>query len=458
MINSPSSTFCPLVWHQLTVMPDGLVKPCNIARPLTDSKGKHVTLVGDNREPSAVWNHDALKAVRRTMMAGHWPAQCRDCSHAESTGIPSKRQKLAESWRNQEDLKVRLQATEADGHLDHPPAALDLRLGNQCNLTCVMCYPGFSSSWSKLLPQVQKHAAQLGPGSFRFLDSLAGNPTENTQWQDDESIMPWLRGLAPTLTEVQFVGGEPLLLKNHKRILVDLTQSGDSKHITLKYHSNGTILPPDILDLWTQFQSVSLYLSIDGIGPEYSYIRTPARWETFTRNVERFLQMKRKNWNLLFIYSLQLLNCSNVVTFLKWLAKLDPHWQPNPYFDSVVWNVVGNPTCLSPQTLPENIKGAVLEKVEQELAEFWSTDPVWRELAFVQEIPTRLRNAMSYGRGFQPAPIAETMAYLKILDQIHGQDWRQVFPWLASRFEDLERGAKGEHAAPILRNQNNPEL
>ena len=37
--------------------------------------------------------------------------------------------------------------TEEDGHLDATPISFDFRLGNTCNLQCVMCLPQDSSMW-----------------------------------------------------------------------------------------------------------------------------------------------------------------------------------------------------------------------------------------------------------------------------------------------------------------------
>jgi MoaA/NifB/PqqE/SkfB family radical SAM enzyme len=59
--------------------------------------------------------------------------------------------------------------TQSDGALiEQQVLSLDLRLGNKCNLQCVMCYPGESNQWYKIQEQITIQK-ELFFGYFHFI-------------------------------------------------------------------------------------------------------------------------------------------------------------------------------------------------------------------------------------------------------------------------------------------------
>jgi hypothetical protein len=96
-----------------------------------------------------VWNSDYMKTIRLQMLDNKIPASCTKCFKEESSGITSKRQWETVVWKERLDLDSIVANTQADGTLPVSIPYFDLRLGNLCQLKCIMCSPHDSSSWIK---------------------------------------------------------------------------------------------------------------------------------------------------------------------------------------------------------------------------------------------------------------------------------------------------------------------
>jgi hypothetical protein len=115
----------------------GLVKKDGIAMNLRDHTIEEI------------WNSDHMKQTRLQMLNGEIPTSCTKCFEEESKGVVSKRQWETREWENKIDIQSIVDKTAPDGSLEADIPYFDLRLGNVCNLKCVMCSPHDSSSWIK---------------------------------------------------------------------------------------------------------------------------------------------------------------------------------------------------------------------------------------------------------------------------------------------------------------------
>lgn len=141
------SSFCYLPWVQFGTTVGGFPRLCANTPSLRDESGERLQ-VSCSLGVDEVWNGEQMKAIRRQMISGQLPEICRRCSDMESSGLESKRLKmihLKPEWAG--DPKDLLRETGEDGHLQAGPRSFNLRLGNVCNLKCVMCRPDFSSKW-----------------------------------------------------------------------------------------------------------------------------------------------------------------------------------------------------------------------------------------------------------------------------------------------------------------------
>ena len=111
MSNLPSKTFCILPWIHFFHDPTGRIKPCCAAQGNFGN-------IQDFTDSSSVANTEAMRSVRRGMLAGLQPNACIGCYREEFHGLPSFR-----TAKNQDidhlniDVEHLLSKTLADGYL-----------------------------------------------------------------------------------------------------------------------------------------------------------------------------------------------------------------------------------------------------------------------------------------------------------------------------------------------------
>ncbi|MGH3450648.1 MAG: hypothetical protein ACRDQW_07930, partial [Haloechinothrix sp.] len=95
------------------------------------------------------FNAPGLRRTRLQMLAGERPAACRHCYLLDDAGTASHRQRMNDLFKDRVDTAALVRRTEHDGWLDTFPFHLDIRLGNACNLRCIMCSYPVSSRWAR---------------------------------------------------------------------------------------------------------------------------------------------------------------------------------------------------------------------------------------------------------------------------------------------------------------------
>jgi pyruvate-formate lyase-activating enzyme len=208
-----------------------------------------------------------MRETRRLMLRGRKVRACSNCYRQEGAGGRSYRQKANEMFAAQLPLQRVVDDTAADGSYGGFPMYLDLRLGNTCNLTCIMCDYPISSSWGR--QRLARWApAHIAPYRLdgRWWDELATN--------------------ARRVRRLYLAGGEPLLQPLHRPLLDMLIERGAASRIELFYNTNLTVLPPDVLTRWSGFASVEIGASCDGVEEVFERIRTGARWPVFVANLQ----------------------------------------------------------------------------------------------------------------------------------------------------------------------------
>lgn len=206
---------------------------------------------------------------------------------------------------------------------------LEVFLGDTCNLKCVTCGPELNTTW--------RHEV-LEQGLI---------PPPRVDGVHIESLVAAL----PSLEEVKFVGGEPLLNKNHLSSLKILA-SLKPEQITLTYNTNGTVWPDaEVLTLWPKFKQVNIWLSIDGFGELNDYVRFPSKWSVVSENLARFIEYTREQpgFQLGILCTVSLYNIFGVAELEKWFSKLDGVKYLN-------FRPLAEPKFLSIRNLPEDLK------------------------------------------------------------------------------------------------------
>lgn len=302
-----NKTFCILPWIHLHAFPTGEAYPCCN----TEMKD----LVGNTRQQSLkeIWNDDAMRDVRRRMIAGEQVSGCTRCYEQEDNGFFSMRLSSNKHFGHYID---RVDSTTEDGYLPEMKIAYwDVRFSNLCNFKCRSCGTIFSSNWyddqAKLEPEATRAEWKVTHKRINF----AGR-TENDMWEQLEQQID-------NLEQVYFAGGEPLIMEEHYRLLNALIERGRTD-VRLIYNTNFSEMrykKTNVLDLWPKFKSVSVGASLDAMGVHAEYIRKGTDWAQTEANRREMLE-KCPNVDFYVSATLSIMNALHVPDFHReWVER-----------------------------------------------------------------------------------------------------------------------------------------
>jgi sulfatase maturation enzyme AslB (radical SAM superfamily) len=259
-----------------------------------------------------------VAAIRRRMAAGEQLPHCDACFNNESYGRASYRTYSNQRWLTDHPKASALEhAIEAsdDGSAPHSPMYFDLRLGNVCNLKCTACKPLYSSQIERDLV----HAKWNTDAPYVRLQNRFGSEGE---WFDADAMVEEVVKLADNLALIQLAGGEPTINKTQIALLQNLCATGRAPDIDLEVVTNLSNVRPEVFDLFAQFKSLTVALSIDGIHQTYEYVRFPGKWSSIVKNVAR-LRETRPGVRVSINAVLQAVNALNIVDLFDWADSED---------------------------------------------------------------------------------------------------------------------------------------
>jgi len=363
--------FCPLPWIHLATRPNGDVRLCCTSNAsgagAIDSKESGLVIqdghIMNLRDYSIeeVWNSPQMKATRLQMMNNEIPASCTKCFEEESKGITSKRQWETVVWKERLDIDAIVSTTKEDGSLPVSIPYFDLRLGNLCQLKCIMCSPHDSSSWIK--------EWKLQYPKYKTLELIKDQKWDDRNrdytWYQNNKFLNEMKQQATFIKELYFAGGEPLLILEHYKILEFMVETGNAENCVLRYNSNGLELPEKLFDLWKHFKEVKFNFSVDAVGDRNDYIRYPSKWNDVVANLER-LDDTPDNITVNIACAVQLLNVSSVTELVHWKeAKNFKKINKAPYGAGLIGtHLVYLPSYLNVRVLPKHLKDQVAEQID----------------------------------------------------------------------------------------------
>ncbi len=394
-----SKTFCILPWTHIASYTDGSALLCCIANSSDLNLNK--------QSLEEVWNSDHFKTARVKMMRGEQVKECNACYSVETVGIKSHRQIENWIWKNKlgEDYINKLIAsTNIDGSLRQRWITLDLRLGNTCNLQCVMCRPIDSSKWVKQA-QVLKDELKTEV-KWDWKHKVETYSVNNFDWYKNEKFLEEFYESAADMKHIIFGGGEPLYIKEHKEILKRLVDLGYSKNIELRYHTNGTIYDKEVVDLWTKFKYVDVMISLDGHKHINDYIRYPADWDTIERNLHLY-DNTPDVIDVKLLCTVQALNIYYLPEFTEWLLEQDYKKISRKNLDGTFHpGILHYPQYLCAKILPAHLKKAVTDKM------------------------------LMFGEKYKNNESIQRM--IKVVDFMNSEDWSHLLPQTTEYLEKLD--------------------
>lgn len=431
-----SSVFCPKAWNHIATVSSGDLRPCcdmsvGPESMLKDEAGRYFNVRTDSLE--AIRNAPLSVELRATILKGERHPFCQPCWSREDRGMVSARQHLGQTFSHVFDKALAKRNARIESR-DFPVEYWDLRLGNLCNLKCRSCSPTESSLWlndwarDKVASGRAKEDLQLkyygrslkvvnvGPEQWKVADDLL-------DWENSEAFFAGFMAQAKDLKRIYFTGGEPLINRQHWRLIEQLIEGGYAKNIHLQYNSNILQLPDDKIELWRHFDGVHVSCSIDGLGPYAEYIRQPTKWSVLRNNIEKLDALGEHviaTWNpTVSVFNIGHLPEMSLWVLRQGLRKINP----------VMWlNILHGPKHLSCQILPISSKRRLVEKydrvsgiVEKEFGQ--STADLLRRhyapmLKFLFEVDAS-------------AQIPDFIELNDRLDRIQGRYWQEELPELS---------------------------
>ena len=444
---SGSPTFCVLPWIHLATRPNGDARLCCVTNASGAKTGDHtVGLVKKENgapanfgkdTPLSAFNNEYMRSVRKTMLGGKIPASCTKCFEEESNGVVSKRLWELYEWNNDGlDFQELITNTSEEGSIPPVIRYLDLRLGHTCNLRCVMCSPHDSSGW------VQEYDKLFKSTESEVVKSQINwdKKTFNNYWYQKPEFWNEIFDQIPNIKQLYFAGGEPLMIKEHKKFLEEIILRGYSKEISLRYNSNGVFVNQEIIDIWAQFKQVRYAFSIDATFDRNHYIRYPVAWKDIENSL-RILDDTPDHIHCSIACAVQALNIKHIVDFAKW--KLQQGFKKINKFKLNEYEAGGGiislhllyiPTFLSARILPKEDKEEIYQIFQNFKEWLWNNyrqdDNFWVENPYGwKRWEAILRFVMAEDHS---QLIPDFQEYINNIDHIRHLDSKTVFPELLS--------------------------
>ena len=249
--------FCLMPWMHLYVGTDGKANACCNA-PITFGSVR-------NESVESIWEGEKIKAFRAQLLRGEKDRRCAICYHKEAAGKSSIRTETLAKF----DHHI---AKVLEGKEPTKPIYLDIRFSNVCNLKCITCWHGASSSWFE---------------DAKVLRTNVGDKAIIKATTDNARLIREVLVYSDELEEIYFAGGEPLLMEEHYELLAEITAK-KSFSTRIRYNTNLTKLTlkdKSVIDYWKQLTNVQISISIDDKEERGEVIRKGLKWEQLIENI-----------------------------------------------------------------------------------------------------------------------------------------------------------------------------
>lgn len=369
--------WCPLPWTHIFSSLSGRYAPCYDALAPT----------GHNMENTTIrewYTSDYQNRLREEMLKEDYDGKffdkhCTGCRKHELLYGRSDRMKYVEQvLAGTFDSKVpellrAVQKFQEDGKIDLDERILDIKMkmfGNACNLDCYMCTPRSANTRTLSLKKIGK---VFDPD----LDPKDGERM-NTMKHDGEEYLDDVASVAKYTRSIKLIGGEPLVMKNHYKLLDKLVQSGHSKGIDLIYKTNLSVFKMDNYDFrnyFGKFKEFIMKISIDSYGKYNDYIRKKSDWPQL---IDNMMVMKNRKDSRVNVHS--------VVSFLSVMHI----WKLQEYLKEIgiphTYYIIQHPAILQVKNLPYEIKQKLIPKYKDYPNIVKSLEKKQNKLDFVKTI------------------------------------------------------------------------
>lgn len=338
--------YCSLAFNSISFGPHGGSRPCCAIDTYQWAEETHLMADYDNNLIKWFNNEDMVE-LRQDLLDGKWNPTCNLCKIREEAGQLSTRQVFN---LNLEKIQQKVGRDYIDRRAVIDDLSniflLDVTVGNKCNSACIMCNENASSLFEKEQTEITKIP-------FRHY--------RNMNWFSDD-IIPLLIDDLPNLKSVQFAGGEPTINDSQVTLLKRLIDQGKSKEVSLEYVTNLTGISDELLELWDQFGTKYITVSIDGVGPVNEYQRYPFTWKKVLEQFNKLkeIAMLKRDYLIHLSHTVTSVNIMTLPSLIKWWEQQLVEWEVegHPIIVTALPHVqcVNNPRMLDPIYMPKVMK------------------------------------------------------------------------------------------------------
>jgi sulfatase maturation enzyme AslB (radical SAM superfamily) len=250
-------TLCHAPFTTLDFSPEGYVTPCNhFWRPLATANAAFSIM--------ELWDGAGLQEIRDHMIDYALDqAACRSCVR-----------QIVAGQHEQAFPVVQFDSRPARSRRPAYPKRLIFRMGNTCNLACVMCD---GSTSSRIRSEFERLPPLIPAYGERFFEEL-------------EEILPHVEHL-------EFYGGEPFLVSEHLRVL-DLVEKKNPR-CSIYVNTNAMSLTGSTKGLLERLNFTAIAISMDAVSKDvHEQVRYGLKSERFYDAVDYLLDLRKRKRGL----------------------------------------------------------------------------------------------------------------------------------------------------------------
>jgi organic radical activating enzyme len=400
-------------WINISVDPDGSIKPCCISQQHITKENKQNYNLGYDKLDDIINSPDYV-AIRKKMLRGEEVAGCKQCYAIEQYGkTESKRIMFNKTWFPKQEIRKKVVQGAV---IDNTVYDFDLRFGNMCNLSCKSCSSVNSSQLEKELNELN---SKTNISKFFSITSY----TNINEWYETDTFESNIKSNLDTIRQLYITGGEPTIIKKNQELLKFLVDNGKSKNIKLILNSNMTNINPAFYELLPEFESVLFFASVDGYGEIQEYLRYPSKWTQVDKHVKKLVSLGG-NITVRLSPTVQIGNLNKLVDLFEYAEDLNRTAGKAVCY---IWiNLLEFPTHLNIVHLPIDYKNNCWERIES-----WIRDSCQYQDTIFHDRIAALRNKCMT-ETHDPEKISNFFEMNDIFDTHRGHFLDEINPELAS--------------------------
>ena len=414
----------------LNTRPNGQVKPCSQVMNMTpikknttvenliESPNPHYNLTKDSLEE--IWNSKFMQDFRMKKIRGEYIKFCETCYQQEENKIQSKRQTALKHYYDDNEHLID-EALKNNGIMTTMPVWWELRLSSICNEACRMCIPQTSS---KMREEFSKFSNEL-PATFRKnTETAILNFNQFGYLGDNDFFIQQIYNNLENIKYLELHGGEPTNDKNLWNVVQHIVDTGHSGHIHIHVHTNIHALRRKHIDLWNQFKSGWIGVSIDAYGNENEYIRYGSDWTKIEENL-KLLSHLGTHWDKFITSTVMVYNCCTMHRLAEWYI----NYTKNNNMTDLQWLCfpVTSPESMRPEHVPEGLRNNAVQLI----LDLKGTHTILTDNTIDSVVKILTSKYIPRLESYK-----ELLAYTRILDQKRNQNIVEIFPHFKEVFND----------------------